>query len=289
MFEFASHFNFLPGVSSLLAQAATDAEPVTPFFKSGTFMFICLLALLFLSWFVAKTIAASLRMKEYSGRIGVILTAIVLSALLVYFKWPPTFGVDLKGGMNLIGSLNMEEFQNLDPGAKPPEAKDLIPNLLKRVDPSGTREIMIRPLGADKIEVTIPSVGSEEADAIWDRLAKAGHLQFRIVASEALPLHAKAIQLARQACEAGSQSRIVEEEAPTAARPSSPAGTGLREKTSKGKFSRATCSDSNLSPPAATWFATVAPIKSLIWKRLTLVWTRNRQARCWRAGAKKTM
>jgi SecD/SecF fusion protein len=211
MFEFASNCNFLPAAHGLLAQAAA-AEAVTPWYQSGPFMFISLLVLLGLCWFVAKSIAASLRMPEYSGRIGVILITILVSALIVVEKWPPTFGVDLKGGMNLIGSLNMEEFKSLDPGAKPPEAKDLIPNLLKRVDPSGTREIMIRPLGTDKIEVTIPSVSSEEADAIWERLAKAGHLQFRIVASEALPLHAKAIQLARQLCEAGSQSRLVEEE-----------------------------------------------------------------------------
>ena len=125
MFEFASNCDFLPVAKSLLAQAAAETETVTPFFKSGIFMFVCLLALLFLCWFVAKSIASGLRMKEYSGRIGVILTAIVLSALIVGLKWPPSFGVDLKGGMNLIGSLNMEEFRNLDPGGKPPEAKDL--------------------------------------------------------------------------------------------------------------------------------------------------------------------
>lgn len=214
MFEFVANCDNLPAAMSLLAQAGDNMDVVTPWYKSGVFMFVCLLALLALCWFVAKSIAAGLRMNEYAGRIGIILTTILLSALVVGLKWPPTFGVDLKGGMNLIGSLNMEEFKNLDPGAKPPEAKDLIPNLLKRVDPSGTREIMIRPLGKDKIEVTIPSVSSEEADAIWERLAKAGHLQFRIVASEALPLHAKAIQLARQLCEAGSQSRLVEEVQP---------------------------------------------------------------------------
>ena len=211
MFEFASTCSFLPVAQSLLAQAAAEPEASTPFFQSGGFMFICLLALLFLSWFVGKTIANGLRMKEYSGRIAIILTTILISALLVGLKWPPSFGVDLKGGMNLIGSLNMEEFQELDPGGKPPEAKDLIPNLLKRVDPSGTREIMIRPLGSDKIEVTIPDVKSEEADAIWNRLAKAGHLQFRIVASRILPLHEKAMDQARTLSDSGSPSRIVEE------------------------------------------------------------------------------
>lgn len=211
MFEFAFTFLCLP-----LAQAADGADLATetPFLQSGTFMFICLIALLFLGWFIARTIAKSLRMPEYAGRIAIILTTILLSSLIVGSKWPPKFGVDLKGGMNLIGSLNMDEFKDLDPGAKPPEAKDLIPNLLKRVDPSGTREIMIRPLGSDKIEVTIPSVTSAEADAIWDRLAKAGHLQFRIVASEVLPLHAKAMEMARKSCEAGSPSRKITEAGP---------------------------------------------------------------------------
>ena len=194
-----------------LAQNAANAEEAVPFYETGIFMFISILVMLAASWFVANMVANSLRLKEYGGKMFVILTTILIASLIVWTKFPPKFGVDLKGGMNLIGSMNLEEFQDLDPGAKPPEAKDLIPNLLKRVDPSGTREIMIRPLGKDKIEVTIPSVTSEEADAIWERLAKAGHLQFRIVASRRFSQHQSALELGRKMVEARSPSRLVQD------------------------------------------------------------------------------
>ena len=103
----------------LLAQAANDGSgeiEKTPFYETGPFMFVCILALLFISWFTAKAVAKKLRMQEYSGRLFVIMTTILVGVLLVTAKFPPKFGVDLKGGMNLIGSLNMEEFENLDPG-----------------------------------------------------------------------------------------------------------------------------------------------------------------------------
>ena len=37
-----------------------------------------------------------------------------------------------------------------------PTAAEIIPNLLRRVPPSSAKEIMIRPLGNSKFEVTIP-------------------------------------------------------------------------------------------------------------------------------------
>ena len=72
-------------------------------------------------------------MNDYSGRLFVILTSILVATLIVTVKFPPKFGVDLKGGMNLIGSLNMEAFEDLDPGAQAPEAKDLIPYIIAQL------------------------------------------------------------------------------------------------------------------------------------------------------------
>ena len=84
----------------------------------------------------------------------------------------------------MIGSLNLDAISGEDStgfGNNQTTAADIIPNLLRRVDPSGTQEIMIRPLGTDKIEVTIPTNNKAEADAIWTRLVRTGKLQFLIV------------------------------------------------------------------------------------------------------------
>ncbi len=205
MFEFFSSDDM-----GLIAQAraAADAVEQVSFFQSGTFLFLLLIAAVALGWFLAKLITGSLKLSEYSGRMSIVLIALLVASLMIWSKWPPKFGVDLRGGINMVGSLNMDAFsedQNL--GGEKPEAKDIIPALIRRVNPSGTKEIMIRALGTDKIEVTIPSVNLQEADEIWDRLVKAGKLEFRIVAD--LKYHKPIIDLARTRAEEGGRERLI--------------------------------------------------------------------------------
>ncbi|MCH2179321.1 MAG: protein translocase subunit SecD [Mariniblastus sp.] len=189
MFEMISNkCHFLSQSFWVLAQ--TDAAPAAgvQWYQTGFAMFGALILLLFLSAFLGRVLAGSLRMPEYSGKLSVIFGCILISVLLISSKWPPKFGIDLRGGMNLIGELNLEDLDGgkSDYGvATTTTAKDIIPNLVRRVDPSGTREIMIRPLGTDKIEVTIPTDSEQVADEIWERLAKTGLLQFRILVDSA--------------------------------------------------------------------------------------------------------
>ena len=105
---------------SLLAQAqpAADGAPDVPFFQSGTFLFLLLVGAVTLGWFLAKTITNSLRLSEYSGRLAIVFVAILVAALMIWSKWPPKFGVDLRGGINMVGSLNMEAFAGTVPPAK---------------------------------------------------------------------------------------------------------------------------------------------------------------------------
>ncbi len=88
----------------------------------------------------------------------------------------------------------------------------MIPRLMARVNPSGTQEIMIRPLGTDKIEVTIPEVEMDEAMRIWQRLTRAGHLQFRILADERF--HPSLIQRTIALIKEGVNDNIVHEAVP---------------------------------------------------------------------------
>ena len=203
---------------SFLAQAmeagAAQEETTTSFFESGSFMLILLVACLALAIFLAKTISSSLRMPEYAGKLSLIFGCILVAALLVGTKWPPKFGVDLSGGVNMVGSLNLDAIQSDDVnfGSQSTTAKDIVPNLLRRVDPSGTREIMIRPLGDDKIEVTIPTDSLAEADEIWDRLVKTGKLQFLIMAETRFPgLHRQILDLAKEQAANGILGRQVKD------------------------------------------------------------------------------
>lgn len=205
MLEFSSN-------ASLLAQnAAQAAEATIPFYKTGIFVFLLLIAAVVFGFFAAKFISTALKVAEYQGRMSIVLIAVLIASLMIWAKWPPKLGVDLRGGINMIGSLNLDAFLDEDGAGKRPEAADIIPALVRRVNPSGTKEIMIRPLGADKIEVTIPTVEPTEADGIWKRLVEAGKLEFRILARDT-----QAFKLQRDAAKAqaaaGNRSRKVQDE-----------------------------------------------------------------------------
>ncbi len=181
--------SFLSG--SLLADSALGL--------SGYVVAILLIVAIALGIALAHFIANGLNVNDYRSRLAWVLTPLLIAGLMIATGWPPKFGVDLRGGINMIGSLNLEAVDNEDPNYVPPKAQDIIPVLVKRVNPSGTKEIMIRALGEDKIEVTIPSVSLEEAEGIWDSIVKTGKLEFRICANRQFADHAAVINAAETA------------------------------------------------------------------------------------------
>ena len=184
-------------------------EKVEPsFFQSGQWVFLLLIATVVAGWFLAKFISNGLKLSEYNGRMTIVTISLFVASLMIWAKWAPKLGVDLRGGINIIGSLNLDAWNDDDSGTRP-TAKDIIPALVQRVNPSGTKEIMIRALGDDQIEVTIPSVDDQEADDIWDRLVKTGKLEFRIVADG--DNDKKLIEVARKMAEVGNRGRRVTE------------------------------------------------------------------------------
>ena len=62
--------------------------------------------------------------------------------------------------------------------------------IVRRVNPGGPREVAIRVVGFNQIEVTIPNVDPAEIELIKERIRTAGALEFRIVA-ENPPRHAR--------------------------------------------------------------------------------------------------
>ena len=201
----------LLGTTNLLAQATEVAQKGSgeiSFWQSGTFGFILLLLVIFLAWFLAKSISSSLRLPEYRSRMVMALLPIMVGGLLIFSGWPPRFGVDLRGGINMVGSLNLADF----PKENRPTAQDIIDKLIKRVNPSGTMEIAIRPLGEDKIEVTIPDVTPAEADNIWRLLVSAGKLEFRIVADGQFLAHREAMSFAEEEAKGGYRGKVIKDD-----------------------------------------------------------------------------
>ncbi len=168
----------------------------------SSYMLVALLvAAVVLGLLLAHFLGGSLNLTDYRKRMAWVFVPFLVALLMIGTGWPPEFGVDLRGGINMVGSLNLDsaEVDQFDPNYQRPKAKDIIPILVGRVNPSGTKEIMIRALGDEQIEVTIPSVSLEEAEGVWDSIVKTGKLEFRIVANRRFPEHAGVIQLATSA------------------------------------------------------------------------------------------
>ena len=215
-------------VFRLLGQADVEAAPAGPtFFEQyqGFIGFLMLIAVVAFAIFLGNYLAKSIRLPEYGSKLALIFGCIFVATMLIGVNWRldsdgdgvidqygPRLGIDLRGGINMIGSLNTEALGDSDDdsfGNSKATAADIIPNLLRRVDPSGTKEIMIRPLGTDKLEVTIPTNSKAEADEIWDRLVKTGKLQFLIVNEGRFSKHKEARLEAVEMANRGELSKKV--------------------------------------------------------------------------------
>ena len=59
----------------------------------------------------------------------------------------------------------------------------LVAAISERVNPGGTKEMTVRPYGADQVEIIIPRVNAEEASRVERIISRAGTLEFRILAN----------------------------------------------------------------------------------------------------------
>lgn len=197
--------------SNPLTVLVAQNQPAASSFGSSAWLFLFLVLAVVLGIVVARALTSQSQFTDFRKRMTVVLVTIFVALLMVWSKYPPKFGVDLRGGINMVGSLNLDEWSTADgPNESRPTAAGIIPALIQRVNPGGVSEIMIRPLGTDKIEVTIPSADMEEANSVWERLTKAGKLEFRILADGQYGTeHRNAISLARKQAEAGGRGREV--------------------------------------------------------------------------------
>ncbi|MFW6170911.1 MAG: protein translocase subunit SecD, partial [Planctomycetota bacterium] len=199
MFDFA----YLP---TLLAQAQEQSTFVDQALRVAYFLGIFALVLV-LPFFLGRALARLVRMPDYGFRFGLILTSLALALLVLARGWnweknqlDIALGVDLKGGVILVYEVESTgEDDRIRMG-------DLINALTERINPSGTKEIVIRPYGERQVEIIIPEVETEEVEEIKRRVRTAGQLEFRIVANRRD--HERIIAAAESQAESDDPSRF---------------------------------------------------------------------------------
>jgi SecD/SecF fusion protein len=149
---------------------------------SGPLIF---LGLVVLSFALGILTANAARMRDYGWKIGLILSTLFVSLFVVLvgeFK----LGVDLKGGVILVYEVNELETAQLRRGSRENEWNmgQLLGVITERLNPTGLKEIVVRPFGPKQVEIVVPEVDPAEIENIKEKIRTAGVLQFMIVASD---------------------------------------------------------------------------------------------------------
>ncbi len=141
---------------------------------------LVVVALFTLPFLFGNWMARQLRMPTIGGRIGFAIF-VIAATLAVCFKadWKVPLGVDIKGGTILVYEILKGSNQG-----EAVKADAVVTALQNRLNPSGTKEISIRPFGESQIEVVVPVTDPFAVDNIKKAIREAGQLKFRIVANQ---------------------------------------------------------------------------------------------------------
>ncbi|MBL8808584.1 MAG: protein translocase subunit SecD [Planctomycetaceae bacterium] len=170
-----------------VVQQASDATAAAASSSGvGEFLFaVIVLGMIILPFVFGNLLGKALKCPEWSGRIGIVIFTIILglapfiSPLLKGESIASRFrlGIDLAGGTNMV-------FQVRGDGKSiTPEIMDrMVGAVSKRINQSGTEEVTVRAVGADRIEVIVPGEDPSTVDEIKRKITRLGSLEFFIVA-----------------------------------------------------------------------------------------------------------
>lgn len=180
--------------------AQTSAGAVSSGISGSQYLAVFVVLLILVVPFVfGGLLAKSLKMPNAGTRLGWLLLALVASAAVLSTAWPK-LGVDLRGGTILVYEIDAEKLRDIDEeGGQRITSDDLIGPLTRRINPSGTQEIILRPYGESQVEIIVPEVDQSEVDRIKNLVAEAGILRFAILAnlSDHAPQYNLAVEQAR--------------------------------------------------------------------------------------------
>jgi SecD/SecF fusion protein len=159
---------------------------------------VVILAVLIVPFLLGWLMAKSLRMKDYRWKFGLILWTIAVACVVIGRTWDPEkkrfdipLGVDLQGGVILIyevdRSVKVVDDTKANPSGDPTpqlgtgefSMSALVEALSRRINPSGTKEIVVRPYGQGQVEIIIPEVDHREVEQIKKVISLRRRRRFR--------------------------------------------------------------------------------------------------------------
>ena len=151
---------------------------------SGLKNFGIMAAAVLVPFILAKFVSGKLKMPTHLTAFYWIILSILTTSMilaLTYFD----MGLKIKLGPEIVGGTNLiyEVDQSNNAEGVKVIARDFMVPLSNRLNPSGTKEYLIRPIGEDQIEIIVPKVDETELAELKRQITDSGILQFRIVAN----------------------------------------------------------------------------------------------------------
>jgi len=136
---------------------------------------------------------------------GLMLAAISLFVVAIV-AWPPKMGLDFTGGVQLV--YEVDRKRNVLVGEEEAVGSltafdwpSLIRALTYRINPSGTKEVVVRRYDEWQVEIILPQADRRELAMIKKLISTAGTLELRIVANRGHASHAQVVVLAEEQSE----------------------------------------------------------------------------------------
>ncbi|MDB6120690.1 MAG: secD [Verrucomicrobiaceae bacterium] len=145
-------------------------------------------ALLILFVYYLGTVAQS--RKRWAGTLLSLLVSVFF--LVTYAKMGLKKGIDLQGGSTFV--IQLKPGTN-DDGSVKQVGKDSVDQAIsileKRLNPDGSKDMLVQPTGPDRIEIQMPGVKVEEIEGVRKTIQQVAKLEFRLVHPQSGGLESK--------------------------------------------------------------------------------------------------
>jgi SecD/SecF fusion protein len=104
--------------------------------------------------------------------------AVLQRTTVDFARWQEAlnFGIDLAGGTNLI-------YETVKDDVSDEVMNNMVAAVSRRINPAGTKEVTVRRVGTNRIEVIVPGANPELVEETKTLITKLGSLEFSIVAN----------------------------------------------------------------------------------------------------------
>lgn len=175
------------GETSVTAPTSTPVEVEKKESNASAILLgLSVVLLIVLGWLFGRFMAKRFRVPEFQNGYLIIFVCFVgalISTVMGLMQHRVNLGVDLRGGSVLVYKVSPAEGSEQTTVTN--EDMDQLKNaIMKRINPSGVREISIQELGANtEIKITIPEADAAEVARLERVINDTGQLKFRILAN----------------------------------------------------------------------------------------------------------